>query len=417
MKTHLLLVLGVLGIAFVGFTDSGGSAAASQPVSAFKFKTVPITRPLTGQAPVEDVNPLIGTGRGPGGSINLFPGPSMPFGMVQLSPDTQSKGFGYHYYQPDIQGFSMTHMSGPGCANEGDVFFTATTGAVHTQVKKFQSPYSHDMESASPGYYHVLLQKWGVDTQLTATEHCGLAKFTFPAGKQANVLIPISHTLDYTVASHVHIVNNHEVTGYVVDHCFCGNKQAYKVFFVMRFSRPFASFGTWKGNKYNGSGKITAQSSQATQTKHNQWIGAYVSWPAAGHARAVTVKVGISYVDLAGAENNLNTEVAGRHFDAVRSAARSIWNKALSVISVKGGRPSQREVFYTALYHSLLMPSIFSDADGRYLGFDDKIHHVAAGHRIYCNYSGWDIYRSEMPLLALIEPRRMEDMCQSIVLM
>ncbi len=363
------------------------------------------------------VDPIIGTGKGPGGSQNLFPGPSMPFGMAQLSPDTESHGYGYHYYQPDIQGFSMTHMSGPGCANEGDVFFMPTTGPVETAVTDFESPYSHSQESATPGYYEVDLSRWGVKAQLTATDRTGLAEFTFPAGKPANVLVPISHTLNYTAAAEVQVTGNNEITGYVEDRAFCGNKQTYKVYFEMTFSRPFSSFGTWSGNKDGGPGKISSGTRRATQTRHGQWIGAYATWPESSDSQTVTAKIGISYVDLAGAENNLKAEAAGKTFDKVRNDAYAAWNKALNVIEVSGGSASDRKVFYTALYHSLLMPSIFSDADGRYLGFDHKIHHVAPGHLIYCNFSGWDIYRSEMPLLALIEPQRMEDMAQSIVLM
>ncbi len=400
--------------AYVGFTGASGAATAVQTVSDFSFHSAKPAR-FTAVPPADLVNTFIGTGAGPGGSINLFPGPSMPFGMVQLSPDTESSGYGYHYYQRHIQGFSMTHMSGPGCNNEGDVFFTATTGAVHTQVKNFQSTYSHATESAKPGYYQVQLLRWGIHAQLTATNRCGVAKFTFPAGKQANILIPISHTLNYTAASQVHVVNNREIIGYVADHCFCGNSQSYKVYFAMRFSKPFAVSGTWSGEK--GVGKLHVDSRNVRQSGHNQWVGGYASWPALSKAQSITVRVGISYVNVGGAENNMRQEVAGKSFNAVRQAAFKTWNRALNVIQVAGGLPSQREVFYTALYHSLLMPSIFSDANGRYLGFDGRIHHVAAGHNVYCNYSGWDIYRSEMPLLAIIAPKRMEDMCQSIVLM
>ncbi|MHB1767203.1 MAG: GH92 family glycosyl hydrolase [Phycisphaerae bacterium] len=403
--------------AYVGFTGASGAATAVQTVSDFSFQSATSATARVKKSPADLVNPFIGTGTGPGSSINLFPGPSMPFGMVQLSPDTESSpGFGYYYYQRDIQGFSMTHMSGAGCYNEGDVFFTATTGAVHTQAKNFQSTYSHVTESATPGYYQVQLLRWGIHAQLTATNRCGVAKFTFPAGKQANILIPISHTLNYTVASQVHIVNNREITGYVMDRCFCtGDKQRYKVYFAMQFSKPIAVSGTWSGEK--GVGKLHVDSHNVHQSRHNQWVGGYASWPALSKAQSVTVRVGISYVNLAGAENNLQQEVAGKSFHAIRRAAAKTWNHDLNVVHISGGLPSQREVFYTALYHSMLMPSIFSDANGRYLGFDGKIHQVAAGHRIYCNYSGWDIYRSEMPLLAIIAPKRMEDMCQSIVLM
>lgn len=374
-------------------------------------------RAAAGSGPAASVNPFIGTGTGPGGTINLFPGPSMPFGMVQLSPDTEDNGYGYHYNQPDIQGFSTTHMSGPGCPNEGDVFFTATTGPIKTALTQFESPFSHSQESAAPGYYRVLLSRWDINAQLTSTDRTGLAEFTFPSGKPENILIPISHTLNYTAGAEVRINGDREITGYVADRAFCGNQQTYKVYFVMTFSRPFSSFGTWSGNKPEGPGTLSSRSRQVTQTRHGQWVGAYASWPASSHSQSITVKVGISYVDLAGAVNNLKAESAGKTFNQVRSDAWNAWNKALGVIQVTGGTATERRVFYTALYHSLMMPSIFSDVDGRYLGFDHKIHHVAPGHLVYCNWSGWDIYRSEMPLLALIEPRRAEDMAQSVVLM
>jgi predicted alpha-1,2-mannosidase len=367
------------------------------------------------QSPAATVDPLIGTGKGPGGSINLFPGPSTPFGMVQLSPDTEDTGYGYHYYDKDIHGFSMTHMSGPGCPNEGDVFFTATTGAVHTDVAGFQSPYSHSQEKAEPGYYGVNLTRWGIHAELTSTDRTGMAQFAFPAGPPANILVPISHTLNHTDAAEVKVVGDREITGSVTDQVFCGAKHPYTVYFAMEFSEPFHSYGTWSGEKSEGQ---TEQDTRAqTQSNHSQWIGAYASWPPSNQSRTIAVRIGISYVDLNGAENNLKQESAGKNFSEIRQAAYRRWDKALRVIDVSGGTPDERKVFYTALYHSMLMPSIFSDADGRYIGFDDKIHQVAGGHLVYANYSGWDIYRSEMPLLALIVPDRMADMCQSIVLM
>jgi predicted alpha-1,2-mannosidase len=335
--------------------------------------------PLASQAavggePADNVDLFIGTGQGPGGSINLFPGATMPFGMVQLSPDTESRGYGYHYYQPDIQGFSMTHMSGPGCPKEGDVFFTPTTGPVLTEISEFESPYSHSHETAAPGYYQVLLSRWGVDTELTATDRTGIARFTFPAGKPANVLVPVSHTLNYTAAAQVRVAGKNEITGYVEDRVFCGDKQTYKLYFAMTFSQPFSSFGTWHGNGPTAHADIHAESRMTTQTQHGQWVGAYATWAASPHPKTITAKIGISYVNLAGAENNLRSEAAGNNFEEARHNAWNTWNKALSVIQVSGGRASDRRVFYTALYHSMLMPSIFSDADGKYLGFDGKVH-------------------------------------------
>lgn len=370
-----------------------------------------------GTGPAASVNPLIGTGAGPGGGVNLFPGATTPFGMVQLSPDTEDHGYGYHYADNSIEGFSMTHMSGPGCPNEGDVFFAATTGPVLTQIQDIQSPYSHKMETASPGYYQVRLLQWDINAELSATDHTGIARFTFPAGKAANIVVPLSHTLNDASAASLRLVGDRRIEGYVENHAFCGSKQTYKVYFVMTFSRPFASFGTWTGAGYGGPGKIADGSRTAEQTGHDEWVGGYASWAAEPQPQTITAKIGISYVDLAGAETNLKAEAEATDFSAIRSEAEAAWNKSLSVIDVSGGTPVERKVFYTALYHSLLMPTIFSDADGRYLGFDGQIHTVAKGHQVYANYSGWDIYRSEMPLLAMIEPRRTEDMAQSVVLM
>ena len=188
--------------------------------------------------------------------------------MVQISPDTESRGYGYHYYQDTIQGFSMTHMSGPGCPNEGDVFFTPTTGAVQTQVTDFQSPYSHDQESAAPGYYQVKLSRWNVNTELTATDRTGMAQFTFPAGKPANILVPISHTLNDTAGAHVSVVGDRQIEGYVDNHVFCGYPNVYRVYFVMTFDRPFSKFGTWSatsmGALENSKPEIVRQTRAAT---------------------------------------------------------------------------------------------------------------------------------------------------------
>lgn len=364
-----------------------------------------------------NVNPMIGTGTGPGDSNNLFPGPTMPFGMVQLSPDTESHRYGYHYYQNQIQDFSMTHMSGVGCPDDGEVAFMPTTGPVETQVQKYESTYSHSQESSSPGYYQVQLLRWGINAALTATDRTGEVKLTFPAGKMANLLIPISHTLNHAVDSSIQIVGNNQIEGYVTNLTFCGSNHPYKVYYVMQFSHPFTKYGTWSGYRDGSPAGVSIGSRSETQGGMDRRIGGYVSWPASDTNTTVTVKIGISYVDLKGAEDNLKSEAAGKSFSQIREQAKASWNKALSVVDVKGGTSQERTVFYTALYHSLMIPNIFNDADGRYLGFDGKIHHVAAGHNIYDNFSGWDIYRSEMPLVALLEPHRMADIAQSIVLM
>ena len=243
------------------------------------------------------------------------------------------------------------------------------------------------------------------------------AQFTFPAGQAANILVPISHTLNFTTGSSIQIVGDRTMEGYVQNRAFCGNQQTYKVYFVMQFSQPFAQFGTWGDAAGSGPDALAPDNRSATQSTDHPVIGAYASWPAAAHAQTITAKIGISYVDLDGARNNLKAESEGKDFSTIRREALAAWNRELSTIEVSGGTAANRTVFYTALYHSLIMPSIFSDADGRYLGFDAKVHSVEKGHAVYANYSGWDIYRSQMPLVAMIEPRRMEDMAQSVVLM
>lgn len=367
--------------------------------------------------PIASVNPMIGTGGDPDDGINLFPGAAAPFGMVQLSPDTEDHGLGYHYIQKWLKGFSMTHMSGPGCANEGEVFFTATTGPVVTQVNDFQTPYTHTLESAQAGYYSVQMLQWDIKAELTATDHTGIARFTLPAGRPANILLPLSHTLNQTEAAQIRVVGDRRIEGYVEDHAFCNKPGTYKVYFVMTFDKPFSSFGTWDGGQYGGPATVAANSRTAAHQGHEQWLGAYATWPAEQQSHTITAKVGISYVDIPGAENNLRAETSDKDFDAIRRDTQQSWNRELSRIEVSGGTPTQRRVFYTALYHSLLAPSLFSDADGRYLGFDQKAHTVKAGHHVYTNFSGWDIYRSEIPLLAMVEPARLQDMAQSVVLM
>ena len=382
------------------------------------------------------VNPFVGTAAGG----NIVPGAIAPFGMVELSPDMPN-GF-YVYGDNYISGFSMTHMSGCGCPNYGDVFFTATTGAVKVQQKDYGFDFSHKQEAASPGYYRVFMQTWGINAQLTASTRCGMGRFTFPAGKQGNILIPISHATNPTVGSNIHIVNDHTITGSVTSVTMVGTNLPVTVYFVMKFSAPFKTYGVWEGHS------IKAQVSRQVQAqgvgplfpinyypppRRDSWgtqyvkpkptlhfpgppIGAYVSYPSSGRSRVVKVRIGISFVSVGGAERNLEAEMPKFNFSASRARIHARWNKELSVITVRGGSLIHRRIFYTALYHALLLPSVFDDADGRYIGYDDKIHHVPTGHKhIYANWSGWDIYRSEIPLLTMIEPRRAEDMAQSVV--
>ncbi len=368
------------------------------------------------------VNPFVGTAQGG----DIVPGAIVPFGMVELSPDMHVNSY-YIYQQHHSSGFSMTHLSGCGCPNYGDVFFTATTGPVQVQPKQYGFDFSHKREAASPGYYRVFMKTWGINAQLAASTHCGMAKFTFPAGKQANILVPISHTLTTTVGSSIHVVNDHTISGSVTSLTFCQTNEPFTVYFVMKFSQPFKTSGLWRGatiapgarkevQARNVGAAITSKGTGPKLRLPGPPIGAFVSYPVSSHARVVKVRIGISFVSLGGAEKNLAAEIPHFSFSAIRAQAHARWNKALAVITVHGGTLNRRKIFYTALYHALLLPNVFDDVDGRYIGYDNKIHHVPAGHRhIYANWSGWDIYRSEMPLLTIIEPQRVQDMAQSVV--
>lgn len=352
------------------------------------------------------VDTLVGTA----GGGNTYPGATVPFGMVQFSPDTQRGGVGYDYGDRQIHGFSMLHMSGVGCADYGDVFMTATTGPIQPDEASYTSPYSHANEATSPGYYAVKLDKSNVKVELAAALRGGMVRFTFPPGQAGNFLLPISHTQVDTNAADVNIVGDREIDGQVTSQGFCGGGSPYTVYYVIQFDRPFAQYGTWLN------GVVTAAQRDAHQPDRKTDIGAYATFSSSnGQSSVVTAKIGISFVDLAGARNNLAGSIGQKSFDTVRRDADRDWERALHDIEITGGSTTERTNFYTALYHAMVMPNTFNDADGRYLGFDEKIHRLADGHTLYANYSGWDIYRTQVPLLALIEPARLQDMAQSLV--
>ncbi len=364
-------------------------------------------RAATSRGPAVLVNPFIGTADGG----NTYPGAVVPFGMASVNPIAAKLSIGgYDYNRKVYRGFAMTMMSGTGALNSGDVLFTATTGPVRIQQRQWNFTISHRDEQAIPGYYEALMKPWGINAQLTATARCGMVWFTFPAGSRRNVLVPISLANTPTYASQVRIVDNRTLAGFVTSQAFCGVKKKITVYFAMQFSRPFKTHGYWRNQA------VTRDASATTEGRRHGNIGAYVSWSAESKPTAIKVRVGISYVSVNGALDNLRAEMPSWKFSSYRNAALNKWNRALSVIQVRGGSLTHRTVFYTALYHALLMPNIFDDADGQYIGFDHKIHHVPTGHRhIYANFSGWDIYRSEIPLLAILEPQRAADMAQSLV--
>ncbi|HEX8351566.1 MAG TPA: GH92 family glycosyl hydrolase [Pyrinomonadaceae bacterium] len=365
------------------------------------------------------VNPFVGTGNSPlpdylGGNAsgNTFPGATLPFGMVQFSPDSE-RGFGpndrgsYVYQDTAIRGFSLTHLSGPGCPIFGDVPIMPVAGQVKASPASapgdYVSKFSHERERAAPGFYEVALDS-GVRVSLTATTRTGFGVFAFPAGSPATLLVNVGRNATGVQEAEWRAEGDRGMSGSVASGGFCGARNRYVLHFAAEFDRPFASFGSWEGERVLR-GVSPARGRQNT--------GGFVTFdnPSGG---VVRMKVGVSYVSVENARLNLRAENPGWDFDAVRAAARARWNDALSRLEARGGGEGERRVFYTALYHALLHPTTFGDSNGEYLGFDERVHR-SPGHTQYTNFSGWDIYRSQIPLVALLFLEEASDMMQSLV--
>lgn len=367
-------------------------------------------------APAHDpaalVNPFIGTGNGGAitGDVDAFPGAAVPFGMLTFSPTTPSRPDGGDYAWTDstILGFSLTHVSGPGCWAGGEVPILPTVGPVGALPDSAAQRFDHAHEQASPGTYQVTLAPGtagAIAATLAATTRTGIGAFRFPATSRANFLFKVSDAQMGSQAAAVRVVGDREVEGLETSGHFCGSASDATLYFVATFDRPFQSWGTWAGGDVEAGGGARAGAGS----------GAWVTFDASRN-RAVTLKVAISYVSAADARENLRAEDAGWSLAAVAVRARAAWDSVLGRIAVEGGTRDQQVQFYTALYHVLLHPNVFSDVNGSYMGFDFKPHHLAGGQDAqYANFSGWDIYRSEVPLLALLVPRRVGEMVRSLL--
>lgn len=455
-----LAVICVLGIAGLPLPAIGNADAASAA-----------TPPLV-EDPASLVNPFIGTS----GEVDTFPGPDMPAGMVQWSPDTtphRPDGGGYEYNDKKISGFSVTHVSGPGCPVSGDLPILPLTGALSGNLANTSVGFSHDDEKAGTGYYKVTDAN-GVTTRLTDTTRAGMGTFTFPSGRQANLLLKLSGGATQVDGTRVQVVNSKEVIGSIDSGHFCGASNRYTLHFDIKFDQPFTQSGTWVGSTINANarslkaGKVqqTPQASRSAPLKEKHFTvpgkpsptihgsggkasGTPSPSPSAGGAPrpgantpatgkavqppttgangmyltfdtssnpTVSAKVGISYTSDAGAADNLATEIRNWNFDAVQQANHDAWNAALNRIQIGGGSSDQQVQFYTALYHALLHPNVFSDDNGQYVGMDNQIHKLAKGQQAqYANYSGWDTYRSQTQLMAMVEPKVTSDVVTSML--
>jgi predicted alpha-1,2-mannosidase len=383
--------------------------------------------------PADAVNPLIGSRNGG----NTYPGAVMPFGMLQWSPentrgkhDRTASPSGYQYDATRIRGFSLTHLSGAGCAGaSGDVPFMPLTAAVTTSPSLdgkdsiYASDFVHADEQAGAGSYRVKLAD-GVGVELGAATRSGLARFTFPAGKPANLLIRVSDSEVGSSDASVQVDQKaHTVSGSVTSGNFCGylakadQRSYYTLYFTASFDQPFTGVGAWHDgtlqpgvDSAKGGTGYDAKGFPSEGKGSGVWLGFD---PAKG---PVQVRVGISYVSLANARANLEAELpAGTGLAAAREQAHAAWDKALGGIAIDGGTADQRTTFYTALYHSLLHPNIFSDVNGQYRGFDQQVHRVEGGQLAqYANFSGWDIYRSQLQLVTWLYPKIGSDIAQSL---
>ncbi len=351
------------------------------------------------------VDPFIGTSINSLDDVaNTLPGATRPFGMLYWSPD-RTDGTFYRYEGTAARGFSLNHLSGPGCSVYGDVPILPVLGAVHApppqNPSSYQAIYKPTDQVAQPGYYAVKLEP-GIGVQLAVAVRSGIAAIEFPSSNEPRtILIDLSRNLTRVNDAEIRVRGNN-ATGWVASDEFCGSENHYRVFFSLEVDQVPESKGTFDELKVK----------PANELESGPRAGAYLTF--SSNLRTLHLKVGLSYVSVENASLNLKQEIPGWDFEKVRQDARAAWNESLGRIQVRGGTEPQQKIFYTALYHSLLHPSVFSDVNGEYLGFDGKVHQ-SRGRIQYANYSGWDIYRTEVQLIAMLFPEIASDMAQSLV--
>ncbi len=361
---------------------------------------------------IQYVNPFAGTGK----DGNTYPGSSAPFGMIQWSPDAGHGHVlgGYNYKDSTIYGFSLDHLSGAGCYY-GENFALMPVPASQKIVApksryEFTTTYSHSNESAKPGYYSVKLDD-GIRVQLTTTTRSGFGRFTYPGRGPVTMTVNAASNARGTFLSFIHVnPAERSVSGAAISGEFCGTMEEGTIYFYAVFDRPFKSYSTWSNDRIDKGG--TNGSGQES--------GAYITFNL-GNSRRLLAKVAISYVSVANAKANIEAEspvsqFTSKDFYKEVTAAENTWNRRLNRIQVHGGTNEELRTFYSMLYHTMLGPTICSDADGQYMGYDGKVHTTKDGRAQYANFSGWDFYRSECQLLALIAPKHASDIAQSLLI-
>lgn len=358
---------------------------------------------------------------GTGGHGHTYPGATVPFGMVQLSPDTYNDGWdwcsGYHYSDESIMGFSHTHLSGTGIGHLLDVLVMPGTGWVHTlpsdrdtPERGYRSRFSHDDEVAVPGYYSVFLRDSHIRAELSATAHAGIHRYTFPQNPTSYFIVDFAHayhqdeTNRAAIWANLKIVGNDTIVGARSVHRWSREREIY---FAMKLSRPFERAEIVAGGAVLNPG--VKESSDRT-------IKCLLHYATSEHEQ-ILIKTGISGVSTDGALANLEAEIPGWDFDTVRAAAASAWEHELSRVDIVGGTDKQKQIFYTSLYHSFLAPTLFDDVDGKYRGLDGKVHTLTLGQHNYSTFSLWDTYRAAHPLYTLLQQERVPGMINCLIRM
>ena len=405
-----------------------------------------------GKSPVDYVNPFIGASTSTAlagvlhGMGKTFPGATTPFGMVQVSPNTITggdNGPGYSYEMKTIEGFAMTQMSGIGWYGDlGNFLVMPTTGQMRLiagkedgSIEGWRSLYDKETEKASPGYYSVRLTDYDINVECSATPRCGILRFTWPESGLSRIQVDLARRVGGTSEEqYARIAGENAIEGWM--RCTpetggWGNGDGhalYTVYFHAEFDKPLTSSGFWTADipsdwsrKRDDVTSVpylerVAESQVLKDVKEIQGkhLGFFTEFPTKAGEETV-LKVGISFVDIEGARNNFKEEIQGKSFDTVLSEARDLWNGQLSKIEVTGGTEAEKTAFYTALYHTMIDPRIFADCDGRYVGGDQKAHSSDASFTKRTIFSGWDVFRSQMPLQAIINPRVVDDMVESLV--
>ena len=384
------------------------------------------------KSPVDYVNPMIGTD----GMGHTFPGACVPFGAIQLSPDTdttphnidgkyQSNVYkycaGYQYNDTSIVGFSHTHMSGTGHADLGDILIMPTTGELQlTPGSKedpdsgYRSRFSHATEKATPGYYEVMLDDYKVKAQLTTTQRVGVHKYTFPKENDGRIILDLNHGIyNYdgkTLWASIRVENDHLITGYRITN---GWARTNYVYFAISFSQPIKNYG-YKDHQrilYNGFWRKFPVNNNFPEMAGRKVVS-YFEFDTEAN-QEVVVKVAISATSTEGALRNLQAEAADKDFETIASEAATKWNDQLASIKVEGSE-DQKSMFYTSYYHTMINPSIYMDVDGQYRGLDQNIH-KADDFKNYTIFSLWDTYRAEHPFLMLMKPAEARDMVMSMI--